>query len=120
MKKPATKVIDFHVDTLKDMGERFTLAWHRAEQGDMTVSRNVSFLGLDALVSTLSEKRLALLRHLKQHPVGNIMELARALGRDYKNVHGDVTVLEELGLIEKSAKGLYAPYDELQTHVSLK
>jgi predicted transcriptional regulator len=50
----------------------------------------------------------------------NTRQLARALGRDYKNVHNDVSRLEELGLIEKGGKGvLSVPYDEIVIHAGL-
>ena len=47
-------------------------------------------------------------------------QLAQALGRGYKNVYTDVSELEELGLIEKSEKGvLTVPYDEIVIHAGL-
>ena len=50
----------------------------------------------------------------------NTRQLAQALGRDYKNVHTDVSALEELGLIEKGEKGvLTVPYDEIVIHAGL-
>jgi predicted transcriptional regulator len=50
----------------------------------------------------------------------NPRQLAQALGRDYKNIHTDVSTLEELGLIEKGEKGvLTVPYDEIVIHAGL-
>ena len=46
-------------------------------------------------------------------------ELANALGRDYKNVHQDVAVLEATGLLIREGRKLSAPWDELRAHVSL-
>jgi len=47
-------------------------------------------------------------------------QLAQAPGRDYENVHTDVSALEELGLIEKGEKGvLTVPYDEIVIHAGL-
>jgi len=46
--------------------------------------------------------------------------LAQSLGRDYKNVHTDVSALEQLGLIEKGEKGvLTVLYDEIVIHAGL-
>jgi len=63
-------------------------------------------------------KRLELLRHVaEQQGTLNTRQLAQALGRDYKNVHTDVSALEDLGLIEKGEKGvLTVPYDEIAIH----
>lgn len=50
----------------------------------------------------------------------NIRQLTQALGRNYKNVHTDVSALENLGLIEKDEKGvLTVPYDEIVIHAGL-
>ncbi len=68
-----------------------------------------------------TEKRLELLRHVaEQQGTLNTHQLAQALGRDYKNVHTDVSALEELGLIEKGEKGvLTVSYDEIVIHAGL-
>jgi predicted transcriptional regulator len=56
----------------------------------------------------------------EQKEVLNIRQLAQALGRNYKNVHTDVSGLEEPGLIEKDEKGvLTVPYDEIVIHAGL-
>ena len=56
----------------------------------------------------------------EQKEVLNIRQLTQALGRNYKNVHTDVSKLEELGLIEKDEKGvLTVPYDEIVIHAGL-
>ena len=44
----------------------------------------------------------------------------RGGGRDYKNIHTDVSALEALGLIVKDEKGsLTVPYDEIVIHAGL-
>jgi predicted transcriptional regulator len=43
----------------------------------------------------------------------------QALGRDYKNVHTDVAVLESAGLLVREGRKLTAPLDEVQANVSL-
>ncbi len=67
-----------------------------------------------------SFRALALLRHVAEHENLNIRQLAQELGRDYKNVHDDVSLLCQLGLIEKRDAGLVAPYDEIVMHYSLR
>jgi predicted transcriptional regulator len=111
--------INLHVGSIEDMGRRFINAWHRVEQGTQLDERHITFLSLETLVSTLSPKRLALLRHVRQHPTENIASLAKNLGRDYKRVHEDVAALVQAGLLERDAQGIRAPYDSLHTEVSL-
>ena len=51
--------------------------------------------------------------------MGNVRELAQALGRDYKNVHGDVAILETAGLLVREGGKLTAPWEQVQATVSL-
>ena len=51
------------------------------------------------LLKNLTPARWTLLEALKRSGPTSINELARLLGRNYKNVHTDVTRLLELGLI---------------------
>ena len=71
------------------------------------------------MLETLSPRRLDLLRHVRQHGAKNVRELAQALGRDYKNVHQDVAVLEATGLLIRDDRKLSTPWDKLQAHASL-
>ena len=46
--------------------------------------------------------------------------LAQGLRRDYKNVHGDVKVLEELDLIGRAEDGkVEVAWDEIEAHIRL-
>jgi predicted transcriptional regulator len=94
--------------------------WHRAEAGRQITPR-ISFGSIKDLFAAITEKRLELLRHVAdQQNTLNTRQLAQGLGRDYKNVHTDVSQLQELGLIEKDDKGLLSvPYDEIVIHAGL-
>jgi predicted transcriptional regulator len=118
-KMNATHKIQVNVGSLADMGERFAQAWNRAAAGEAVDETHVTFLSIQTMLETLSPRRLDLLRHVRQHGANNVRELAQALGRDYKNVHQDVAVLEATGLLIRDGRKLSAPWDELQAHVSL-
>ncbi|TAN48599.1 MAG: hypothetical protein EPN21_14565 [Methylococcaceae bacterium] len=111
--------IQLHVGSIDEMGKRFIDAWHRLERGETVKETNLTLFSLETLMSTLSPKRLALLKHLHRHPAGTLSELAKALGRDYKRVHDDVSVLAHAGLVVRDKNGIRAPYDSLQAIVSL-
>lgn len=112
-------VVNVHAGTLPDMGKRFADAWQRAERGEPVQETHATFLDLEAMLSTLSQRRLDLLRHVRQHGATNTRELAAALGRDYKNVHQDVAALEAVGLLVRDGRKLTAPWDEVQASVML-
>jgi len=101
------------------MGQRFSAAWNQAQAGEKGSNTNVTFLDVQTMLDTLSPRRLVLLKFVRQHGSESIKSLALAIGRDYKNVHNDVTVLESAGLLVRNGRKLVAPWDELCTSVSL-
>jgi predicted transcriptional regulator len=114
-----TNKAQVNVGSLADMGKRLADAWNRATSGEQVQETHVTFLNLQTMLDTLSPRRLELLRHVRQHGAANVRELAQTLGRDDKNVHQDVAVLEFAGLLVRDGRKLAAPWDELQANVSL-
>lgn len=114
----ATK-IQVHVDDLAAMGNRFVDAWHRAQAGEPVDEAHVTFLSFQAMTETLSPRRLELLRFVRQHGAASVRELAASLGRDYKNVHQDVSALESEGLLVRDGRRLSAPWNEVQASINL-
>jgi predicted transcriptional regulator len=91
----------------------FADVWQRVEEGGDGVPR-LAFGSIRDLFSAITEKRLELLRYVASHAGLNVRRLADGLGRDYKNVHTDVSELLELGLLERGDDGrLTAPFDEI-------
>ncbi len=114
-----TSKIQVHVDGLAEMGKRFADAWHRAQAGEAVDEAHVTFLSFQAMTETLSPRRLELLRYVRQHGAANTRDLAASLGRDYKNVHQDVSALEAGGLLIRDGRRLEAPWNEVQASISL-
>jgi len=116
------KRIEIGIDGGRQALAEFARVWRRGASGERLpkAAPRVDFASLAELLATLTPKRLALLDAVSAQPGLSIRALAGKLERDYKNVHGDVTALAELGLIERSAEGtLVAPYDELVIHAPL-
>jgi predicted transcriptional regulator len=111
--------VKLHVGSVEQMGKRFAEAWHRLEGGEAVNETNLTFFDLETMVSTLSPKRLVLLRHVHANPPLTVAELAAKLGRDYKRVHEDVAALVRAGLLLRDKAGIRAPYDKVQATVSL-
>jgi predicted transcriptional regulator len=98
----------------------FADTWHATEVGEDVTPRLV-FGSLRELFSTITEKRLDLLRYVASHEGLNVRQLALSLGRDYKNVHTDVSNLVDLGLLERGGDGtLSTPYDEIVIHAGIR
>lgn len=113
------EIVNLHAGSIEEMGKRFVGAWHRLERGEEVKETHLTFFSLETMMSTLSPKRLALLRHVHQRPAPTIAELAKTLGRDYKRVYEDVSALAHAGLIVRDSNGIRAPYDSVQATVSL-
>jgi predicted transcriptional regulator len=110
--------VRLHVESLEESGRRFVDAWRRAERGARVHEEHLSFASLEGLLATLSPKRIELVRFVRRRPNLSIAAVARALGRDYKRVHGDVRALEMAGLLEENEAGLRAPYAGVDAQLS--
>jgi predicted transcriptional regulator len=99
------KRLELRVGPPRDALDRFEAAWNRIHQGEKMQPLSVLLLeDLSSLIRTLTAARFVLLKTLKEHGSCSIYELAKRLGRNYKNVHTDVARLVELGLIAKKSE----------------
>lgn len=113
------KQVKLHIGTASDMGRRFVDAWKRAETGEIVDETHLTFYDLEALLNTLTTKRLELLRFVHQHGALSVRELSANLDRDYKNVHSDVAILEAAGLLMRDGRKILAPWEEVQASIAL-
>ena len=67
----------------------------------------------------LTGKRMELLHYVRRHDVACIRALAKALGRDYSNVHADVQALTAAGLLDTTDGGGRADYDAIETKIAI-
>jgi predicted transcriptional regulator len=102
-----------------DAARRFVDAWHRAERGESVRERHLAFESWDALARVLTGKRMELLRYVRRHKVTSVRSLAKALGRDYSNVHADVQALTAAGLLDATDGGVQADYDAIETRIAI-
>jgi predicted transcriptional regulator len=101
--------------------KRFIKAWHKAENNKIEQTEiHLNFEDFSILLATLTTKRLELLKSLRQNGPMSVRALAKQLQRDYKNVHTDVSALEEINLIIRTDEDLItAPWDVIDTHLQL-
>lgn len=103
----------------EEASRRFSDAWHRAERGKRFHERRLAFESWDALARVLTGKRMELLRYVHRHNLTSIRALAKALGRDYSNVHTDVQALIAAGLLDATDGGVRADYDAIETRIAI-
>jgi predicted transcriptional regulator len=86
----------------------------RATEGrGVTASDRTMFVSWSALASVMTDKRQALIAYLHAHPTPSIRAVARAIERDYKRVHEDLTALAAVGLATHEGGQWRADYDEI-------
>ena len=102
-----------------EASRRFVDAWHRAERGETFHERHLAFESWDVLARVLTGKRMELLRYVRRHRVASVRALAKALGRDYSNVHGDVQALASAGLLDTTYGGIRADYEAIETRIAI-
>ena len=101
----------------EEASRRFVDAWRRAESGEVFHERHLAFESWDTLARVLTGKRMELVRYVHRHEVASIRAVAKALGRDYSNVHADVQALTAAGLLDATGGGLRADYDAIETKI---
>ena len=114
------RVLEIRVGPGGDALDRFEAAWNRAAEGRAAKTLHLLTLeNLPLLLKTLSPARFELLRALREAGPISIYQLAKRLGRDYKNVHTDVTQLVACGLITRTDASVMVHWDLLRAELSL-
>ena len=111
------------VSSVKESLARFKDAWEKAERGEKienTPIEIVSFETAQLLMKTLTPRRLDLLQRLHTLGKTSIRALAKALERDYSNVHEDVKALHRVGIIlQDNTRKYYMPWDTIVTEIPM-
>ncbi|MDN5870322.1 MAG: MarR family transcriptional regulator [Nitrococcus sp.] len=114
------RIMHITVESTEAMESRFIERWKRIERGDTTPYYGISFADMASMLSSLTPKRWELIQSLRRSGPLTVYALAKALSRDYKNVHTDVAALEAIDLIERTEDGkVCVPWDEIEARIRL-
>ena len=113
--------INIHIASDRDMNLAFINAWKKAEQGkQLKTEQHLYFEDAATLLRVLSNQRLALLSTLLRSGPSSIRALSKTLQRNYKNVHSDVKLLREAGLIKLDDNDkIFVPWQKIHTEIDL-
>ena len=82
---------------------------------------NFTFSSAEQLFRTITPKRWELIERLQSLGPSSVRALARALDRDVKRVHQDVTALLGLGLVTRDDAGaVLVPFDHIHIDCALR
>ena len=115
------KRIQIGVGTAKSTATGFINARKTVERGEkVEVEQRLDFENLETLLKTLTSGRWVLLKKLRTNGPMSVRALARAVERNYKNVHTDVRRLEQIGLIGRTKENrIEVPWDIVEAHLRL-
>ncbi len=108
---------------IEDAAKEFIDIWHKTEKGHAPPAaiEKINFKDQRLLFKTLTPKRFEMLKYVHEKGSVSIRKLAKELGRDYSNVHHDVKILYQLGLMLKDEKNdeYSVPWDVIVTEIPL-
>lgn len=82
--------------------------WKKAMKGKIAHLQKddeIIFTNLESITKVFSKTRIEILITIIHEKPQSIYELAKILNRDFKNVHSDVKLLAEIGLIKLQESG---------------
>lgn len=118
----SSKVLNVKVgETLQQAGKRAADVMRAAAAGKaVTPYFGISFEQVGQMLATFTPKRWELVAALREAGPMTVAELARHLGRNYKNVHADVQQLIEWMAVERGDDGrVSVPWSEIVVDMKL-
>ncbi len=110
------RTVTFEVASVEEVQRRAVAAL----RGNRQPSR-ISFATPELLWKVLTAKRWQLLKALAGQEPLSMRELARRVGRDVKAVHGDVHVLLETGVLDRTEQGrIEFSFDAIRVDFTLR
>ena len=80
----------------------------------------ISFENVSELWRVLAPKRMEIVRSMTGTGPLTIREVARRVGRDFKAVYSDITMLINAGIVERTASGkVEFPYDHVHVEFDM-
>jgi predicted transcriptional regulator len=118
----SSKVLNVKVgETLQQAGKRAADTMRAAAAGKAVAPYfGISFQEVGQMLATFTPKRWELIAALREVGPMTVAELARSLGRNYKNVHADVQQLIEWMAVERGDDGrVSVPWSEIVVDMKL-
>lgn len=100
------KKIDIGIKGLRESLRDFAATWKSVEAGRKRIKKEegIYFDSIDNMRAVLTNKRLLILKAIREQRPKSVYELAKILGRDLKNVNQDLKLLSEVGLVTLERK----------------
>jgi len=94
------KKIDIGIKGLKESLKDFAETWKKLEAGKkVKKEEGIYFDSIDTMRAVLTNKRLQILKVIREQKPSSVYELAKILRRDLKNINQDLKLLSDIGLV---------------------
>lgn len=124
------KTVSFSIRPFSDVTDDFTRTFEALRSGRRVPTgprEEVGFTSLEAARNFLTRERLALLRAIRTRHPESLYELAKMVGRDFKNVQEDIRMLERHGLVRitklprgsRKVKVPRVPFEEIALKIAI-
>lgn len=105
-------------------GSAFTAARKQLQAAeaspDYAADYHLSFESARTLFTELTPSRIDLLEALRRCGPCSVYALAKAVERNYSNVHTDIGKLEEHGLVRRTPEdAVFVPFESVEIHMAL-
>jgi predicted transcriptional regulator len=101
------KTVTFSIKPLNEVADDFAKTFDAVRSRRHVSKRprdEVGFTSIEAARNFMTRERLALMHAIRTRHPGSLYELAKMLGRDFKNVQEDIRILERHGLVRITRK----------------
>lgn len=121
------RILNVEIKSTREALEEFKSVYKRVARGEkVRPTEGIYFPDLDTARRILTPERLQVIRCIRDRNPRSIYQLAKILGRDFKNVHTEVQDLRGMGIvkIERSRRGRRqviprVPYDRINLGIAL-
>jgi predicted transcriptional regulator len=124
------KTVSFSIRPVSDVIDDFANTFEAVQRGQRIpkgAREEVGFTSIEAARNFLTRERLALLRTIRSRHPDSLYELAKMVGRDFKNVQEDIGILERHGLVlitrelrgKRKVKVPQVPFEEIALRIEI-
>jgi predicted transcriptional regulator len=119
-----TKILLITVGQSEDaLADALCVAFSATQGEEYESVYRLNFETIEGVATLAKQTNLTLLRAIRQHEPTSIRDLAEIVGRDYREVHRNLSELEALDIVEFEQEGRakkpIVRYDELRFEVPL-
>ena len=124
------KTVNFTIRPFSEVMGDFAKTFEAVQSGRRIPKgrrEEVGFTSIEAARNFLTRERLALLHTIRSRHPGSLYELAKIVGRDFKNVQEDIEILERHGLVQitkeprgkRKVKVPQVPFEEIALRIEI-